>query len=139
MPVVPEGAKKPSDRKPSTTAAQREQRQEENAVLKGMPKLLPPTELRLRQRNEVTLLLARLSQLADEDGTINIDTADMASPRVKALLDLLAEADEFAESIAEDPEAYRKWAVAKSTSYQQFATIITRYGRAVGESISSSN
>jgi hypothetical protein len=136
MPTPPPGAKKPQDKKPSKAALEREQIVEEDRALKDMPPLIPPHELRIRERNKVMTAAIRLENLADEDGKLEIDTSK-DSPELRELMDLMADADDFAESIAVDRDEYIAW--ARKASYQQFAAILTRYGRAVGESSGSSN
>ncbi|WP_243063185.1 hypothetical protein [Humibacter sp. RRB41] len=136
MPTPPPGSKKPQDKKPSQAELQREQLLDEDRALADMPELYAPTELRIRERNKVMSILMRLKELEGEDGQVDIDTSK-DSPEVRALMDLIADADDFAESIAHDRVEYIEW--SRKAEYAQFTAIITRYGRAVGESTSSSN
>ncbi len=136
MPTPPAGAKKPQDRKPSKAALERDQIAEEDRLLADMPELFGPHELRIRERNKIMSIMMRLEALASDDGSIDIDTTK-DTPETRALLDVIADADDFAESIAHDRDEYIEW--ARGAEYVQFTSIITRYARAVGESNSSSN
>lgn len=137
MPTTPAGAKKPQDKKPSKAALEREQIADEDRLLAGMPELYGPHELRIRERNRVVSIALRLRALASEDGELDIDT-ETDSPELRELLDVIADADDFAESIAVDKGAYITWARG-TAQYEHFTAILTRYGRAVGESSGSSN
>jgi hypothetical protein len=139
MPTPPAGAKKPQDKKPSQAELEHEQIVDEDRALAGMPPLHPAGELRIRERNKVMAIAMRLQSFADEDGQIEIDLDDpkVDPEKVQRLLDVMADADDFAESIAVDPDDYVVW--ARRASYAQFSAILTRYGRAVGELSGSSN
>jgi hypothetical protein len=101
----------------------------ENELLKGVPALLPAVQFRQRQRSTVLNLLYRLRDLVDDDG--NVSTENPA--QIKLLLDLLADADEFFESIAADRDAYVSWATGLKESEQIYGALIAKYARAVGE------
>lgn len=97
-------------------------------LLADLPELKPATRLRARDRNKVLAIIAAREDLeapGEESGT-----ADMVG-----LLDIAAEVDEFAESIAVDRDAYVAW--AEGANYRQLLAILSRYGAAVGESIRS--
>lgn len=138
MPTPPAGAKKPQDKKPSQAAIEREQIVDEDRALADMPALYGPHELRIRERNRLMAIVVRLHALANDDGELDVDM-EADSPEARELLDVIADADDFAESIAVDKDAYIAWARSPRAGYEQFTAILTRYGRAVGESSSSSN
>lgn len=135
--TVPAGAKKPQDRKPSA-ADQLEATLSDDELLADIPELKAPGRLRLRQRNVIMAIALRLNGFIgddeDSDGKISLDEDD---PRLPQVLDILAEIDEFAESISVDPEAYAEWAEGKE--YDVFTALLQRYASAVGESNASSS
>lgn len=70
--------------------------------------------------------------LEADDKAIHLEADD---PRMAQLLDVLADIDEFAESIAIDPEAYVEWSYGKG--YEVFTALLSKYSSAVGESSAS--
>lgn len=131
---APEGAKKPQDHKPSA-AQQLEDSLSDDELLADLPELKAPGKLRLRQRNQVMKIALKLrSFTGDAEGEFELDEDD---PRLPALLDILAEVDEFAESIAASRDDYSAWAEGKD--YEVFTALLSRYASAVGESTASSN
>lgn len=134
MPETPKGAKAPQDRKVSAAEKEQEQRREEDELLKDLPALTPAHELRLRTRNKILLISTKLNEFTGDGGAIELDAS---SPELVALLDVLADVDEIAESIAENSEEYVKWAAG--ASYEQFTALCSRYARAVGESAGSAS
>lgn len=139
MPDIPKGAKKPSDRKRS----EHDVKLEEAELLADLPELKAANRLRPVYRNKVMRMLAELRTFAGDDGDTNDDEAaislevDPDDPEFATFLNLVEQIDQFAESIATDPDTYVAW--AELASYEQFSAILTRYGRAVGESSSSSD
>ena len=75
---------------------------------------------------------ALVEALEADDQAIHLDADD---PRMPLLLDVLADVDEFAESIAADPAAYVEWSLGKG--YEVFTALLMRYASAVGESTAS--
>lgn len=130
MTNIPEGAKAPEDHKAPTLQPVIN----EDELLADLPTLTPPTKLRPRVRNKIMKMAAKLSALAGDDGEINIEVGDA---NFDTMLDVLADVDEFAESIAIDLEAYVAW--SEQSSYEQLSALLTRYASAVGESTSSSS
>jgi len=130
MPEIPAGAKKPKDH----LAPETEPEVTEDELLATLPQLTPPHKLRLRQRNKIMAMAARLNGLTDDDGGIEVEPGD---PAFVELLDVLADVDDFAETIATDSAAYIDW--SHTASYEQFGALLTRYASAVGESAASSN
>jgi hypothetical protein len=136
MPTTPPGAKKPQDRKP-TAAETLESELNQDELLADLPELKAPARLRLRERNVILKLAINLRSLMDEgdeseSASINIDEDDARMP---LLLDVLADIDEFAESIAVDKDAYVEWSLNKD--YETFSALLMRYASAVGESSAS--
>jgi hypothetical protein len=135
--TAPAGAKKPQDRKP-TAAAQLEATLSDDELLADLPELKSPGRLRLRQRNVIMAIALRLNAfVGDDDDSDEGLSLDENDPRLPQLLDILAEIDEFAESIAVNREAYVEWAEGKD--YDHFTALLQRYASAVGESTASSS
>lgn len=103
----------------------------EKDILNGVPALLPPEQFRQRQRSKVMGMLNRLRSLADDEGNVTVDPDDLKA--TDALLDLVADADEFFETIAADHDAYVEWSTGLKDSELIFGTLIAKYARAVGE------
>lgn len=133
--TAPAGAKKPKDRKPKA-ADQLEDSLSEDELLADLPELKAPGKLRIRQRNVIMAIALKLKAFVgddeDDDGSFEMDEDD---PRLPQLLNILAEIDEFAESIAKDPIEYAEWAEGKD--YDVFTALLQRYASAVGESSAS--
>ncbi len=130
---APTGTKKPQDRKPKA-ADQLEDILSEDELLADLPELKAPGKLRVRQRNVIMAIALKLRAFTgdDEDGSIDLDEDDA---RLPLLLDVLAQIDEFAESIAVHPDEYAAWAEGKD--YEVFTALLSRYSSAVGESTAS--
>lgn len=126
---IPEGATQPQDHLPPAAAPVIA----DDELLADLPELIPPHKLRLRTRNKVLKLAASLLEYQDEDGELNFDAS---SPAFAAMLDVLADTDDFAQSIAADEAAYVAW--AEKAGYEHFTALLMRYASAVGESLSSS-
>ncbi|WP_378144816.1 hypothetical protein ACFJGV_15165 [Cnuibacter sp. UC19_7] len=101
----------------------------EEQVLAGVPALLPAEQFRQRQRSAITKMFSRLRGVIDDDGNVDLEDEDTLA----LFLDLLADADEFFETIAADKAAYAEWSTGLKDSEQIFGTLIAKYGRAVGE------
>lgn len=121
-------------KKTSATAERHEAILNEQAVLAGVPELLPPTMLRARQRGAIIVLSVRTSELASSVDQLDVDHPDA----IASTYELLGDIDEFFESIAVDRDAYLAWSQGLQNSEQIFAVLVTKYARAVGESTSSS-
>jgi hypothetical protein len=128
---IPEGARAPQDHR----SPAEEPEVEDDALLADMPELIPPTKLRPRKRNGIFKLALKLRDQIGDATDLDFNSLDGAT--LGAVLDVFAEVDEFAETIAVDPAAYVEW--AGSASYDQFAAILGRYASAVGESGGSSS
>lgn len=125
---IPEGAKVPQDHLESVNHTP-----DEDELLAGLPELIPPTRLRPRMRNKIMTMATKLSEYSKEDGTLDMSPGDDG---FAAVLEVLADIDEFAESIASDPAAYIEWSMR--SSYEQLGALLSRYASAVGESSGSS-
>lgn len=111
------------------TIEQHDEELAEKDILNGVPALLPPEQFRQRQRSKVMDMLNRLRVVVGEDGTVRADDIEGTSK----LLEILADADEFFESIAADREAYVAWSTGLKDSEQIMGALVTKYARAVGE------
>lgn len=133
--------RKPQDhqQKAGTAAEELEARAEREALLEGLPALTPPNELRFRQRARIKEIVAEAvgrDVLREGDDGIEFDiTSDADRARLSALYDIVDMIDQFAQSIALDPDAYVGWAKDKEESH--FFAILTQYNEAVGESTGS--
>lgn len=140
MPEIPEGAKVPKDHKMSA-ADELEATLSEDELLAGMPALIPPAKLRIRQRNTIMKLALSMRDLMpdseDESVSVDLDLDNLSPELLGKLLDAMADIDDFAESIALDKAAYAEWAQGKD--YEVFSALLSRYSSAVGESKSSAS
>lgn len=113
---------------PSAEEAHERELAEED-LLADMPALREPHRLRVRHRNRILRVALHASGL-----DIEAATSEDADPEAQiALLELLADVDEFAESIAVDKEAYAAWSESKSDKYDVFMAILNRYAVISGE------
>ncbi|MCZ4066428.1 hypothetical protein O1W71_01935 [Microbacterium sp. H37-C3] len=113
-------------------AAQQELYEE---LLGDMPPLRAPERFRFSHRTAFTKLMtgAISSGVFEGDGRLEFDLEDPADARrYEAFLDFVSSIDEWAESIAEDPESYAEWSVGKTADH--FMTLFTHYRDALGES-----
>lgn len=138
--------RKPQDHKQKAGTASKdvERLRELDELLADMPELCPPHKLRYRDRARVQEIAAEavgrgVIVLKDDDEGdgenegIEFDVRrEEDRARLRALHDVVAMIDEFAESIALDPEAYTEWSLSKNEEH--FFAILTRYDEAVGES-----
>ncbi|MGK0740437.1 hypothetical protein ACSHWG_00910 [Leucobacter sp. Z1108] len=101
-------------------------------VLAGMPELRAPYALRLRHRNRligIILKPGRKELLEDFAAASDEDSYHSQTE----MLEILADIDEFAESIATDPAEYAEWAQKHSQDINVFVALLNRYLAAVGE------
>lgn len=96
----------------------------DDEILADMPALKPAEKLRIRERNR----LLRLVMLAD-DASSNENATERETQL--AALELMAGIDEFAESIALNPDAYVAW--AEGQGHETFIAILNRYATALGK------
>lgn len=116
-------------------------RAEQEDLLADMPALRPATRFRLRHTNAFQEIMLDATSKGVFDDAEDGLTLDPKNPedvaKLKVLNALCADIDEFAESIAEDPLAYEKWAEGKK--HGTFIAILNRYNEALGESAGSEN
>jgi hypothetical protein len=124
--------KKPADHK-KPAAELHDAALEREELLAGMPELKPAHRLRIRDRNRIASIIFKspLFERERQGGD------DMSAEDIDAMLELAAQIDEFAESIAVDADAYAEWAAGKD--HQTFFAILDVYASAVGESNSSAS
>jgi len=143
MPTIPEGARVPGDHKAKVAPVV-----DDDELLADLPELVPPTKLRPRQRNVIMKLALGMRELVkrvkgitgddlDDAEDVSIDMANLGDEDLGAVLDVFADIDEFAESIATDPKKYIEW--SQKSSYDQLSALLSRYSSAVGESTGSSS
>lgn len=154
MPEIPEGATVPQDHLPSDEehAAAVAADLSDDELLADMPELIPPTRLRIRQRNKVMALAIGLRSFAkkpadgdakpvddgesEEDEAFDLDLDDLTDEELEKFLGVLASIDEFAQSIAVNEAEYVTW--AEGQDYDVFSALLSRYSSAVGKSKRSS-
>ena len=109
-------------------------------LLGDMPELTPAYRLRARQRAGFDRLKMRatVGGVFSGDGMLTFDlTKPKDVDRYDAFLEFVAEIDEWAESIAVDPDAYAEWSAGKGGEH--FMAIFMDYQVALGESRGSAN
>ena len=97
----------------------------EEELLKDLPELRTPMQLRQRHRSRLTRIFLSMS---DDNG--DIDTGHLTEEEMLGLLDQL---DDFFESIAKDSAEYDKWASGPLGSEDKLLALMSRYMRALGE------
>lgn len=131
--------KAPQDRKPKSQDIHDEKLAQAD-LLVDLPTLKPPHRLRLRQRNKLMgiLLDSGLLDDTDENGDVDVDlSTEEGRSKVKNLMATAAAVDDFAESIADNPEEYELWAEGKQIDH--FMAILGVYMSAAGESDGSTS
>lgn len=135
--------KKPQDHKapkPSEVIeADDEQRELREELLAELPALRPARRFRLSHRNaftNLTLDAAKSGAFDEGDGQLEFDPKNPEDiDRLQKLNAFVASIDEWAESIADDPDAYALWAEGKTQEH--FVALYVQYRDALGESSSS--
>ena len=147
---------KPQDRKPKSTAkaartapkpsevidAEMEQEALRRELLADMPALRAPHRFRLGHRNAFTNLTLDAAKSGafdgngDGDGMLEFDMSNPADiERYQKFADFIASVDTWAETIAEDPEAYAAWSEGKTE--ETFVALYMQYRDALGKSSDS--
>ena len=118
---------------PSATEIERDKELLEAELLADLPKLKRPEKLRIRERNRLMAIVLRFDDLRLEVGDVIDEDDDTPASREKSLavLDVVADIDDFAESIARDPEAYADWSADQRPD--AFLAILNRYSVALGK------
>lgn len=113
--------------------AQREEQLEMEDLLADMPAILSTRRFRLRHKNQLKEIanryqadIVKARELAAEDKPL---TAEIGL-RLEAMA---GEVDMFAQTIAEDAEAYENWAIEKSDDVSVFVALLTKLMGALGE------
>lgn len=117
-----------------------EQKELRAEILRDLPALRPAYRFRLGHRNEFeNLSLEALKSGAfDGDGSLEYDMSVPAEiERFQKLRAFVVSIDEWAESIAEDPAAYAKWAEGKDE--ETFMALFMEYKESLGDSKRSAN
>ncbi|WP_413600851.1 hypothetical protein [Curtobacterium sp. Curtsp57] len=134
-PAVPSAV--PADQEPALLTEQEQLASLTELLARvGEPELLP-LPWRIRHRNRLRILAARLSELLDDDGKLTVDLDDVAD--VAGALDFFGDVDDFFESVAANPNAYATWSATLDDPEQVLLALLAKYGRAVGESSTSAN
>lgn len=119
---------------------EQEQKELRETLLADLPPLRPAITFRMRHQNAFQNLLldAAKSGAFDEDteGPLEYDENRKEDiERLQKLNEFVACIDDWAETIAEDPVAYDKWAQGKT--HEHFMALFIQYRDALGESRSS--
>lgn len=115
-----------------------EQRELREQLLADLPALRPARRFRLGHRNTFTNLTldAAKSGAFDGDGALEFDASKPEDiERLQKLNAFVESIDEWAEGIADDPEAYALWSEGKTQEH--FIALYVHYREALGESSSS--
>src|SRR5690606_13564389 len=99
----------------SAAASELEHELNDDEILADLPELRPPHRLRLRHRNRIMAAVFRAERkglISEDDGENALDERN--PEQMEAMLEMLADIDEFAESIAVDKDAYVSWAEKNS-------------------------
>jgi hypothetical protein len=139
--------KTPQDKKPKATEkpselidAELEQKELREELLAGLPALRPARRFRLGHRNAFTNLTldAVKSGAFEGDGALEFDMSNKEDiERLQKLNDFVASIDEWAETIADDPDEYAAWSEGKTQ--EVFMALYTTYRDELGESSSSAS
>jgi len=130
--------KKPQDHKPSEIIdVEGEQADLRAELLADMPPLRPAHRFRLRHRNAFhDLSLEAVKAGAFDRDDLDYDLSDPADIEAFQKLQKFVESiDEWAEGIAEDPDAYAAWSEGKTE--ETFIALFVQYREDLGESIGS--
>lgn len=149
--TAPTAAKKPADRKPRATAMTAEQKPSEQVdaiieaeevraeLLADLPALRPARRFRLGHRNrfhDLTLEAAKSGAFDREDMDYDLTKPEDIEDFQK-LQRFVESIDEWAESIADDPEEYALWSEGKTEEH--FMALYVQYKADLGESRGSGN
>ena len=146
--------RKPTDRKPSTKAtapkptdvidAEQEAKALREELLGDMPPLRHPSRFRLGHTNDFTNLTLDAAKSGAFDGNGNGDGMlefDMTKPedieRYQKFAAFVASIDLWAETIADDKDAYAEWAEGKEPDH--FLSLYMYYRDELGKSRSSAS
>lgn len=125
----------PRDRQPSKAEQARDAQLAEEKLLASVPPLQGAARLGFAPRARITKLANRMRLMADKDG--NLDISEDNVEQTSQFLDLMVEFAAFARTIAEVPEQWDEW--ERGASWGDLGQLLGIYGRAVGESSSSSD
>lgn len=102
-------------------------------LLADLPPMREPERLRIRHKNSLKAIGLRHADNLDALAAAREDDADVPLDVKLGLLELVADMDDFAESIAVDKEAYEAWAIANSDNVPVFVALLNKYMGALGE------
>ncbi len=102
-------------------------------LLAGMPALRPPTALRMRHKNALKAIGLRHAGDMEALREVRENGREIDPELTISLMDMAAEMDEFAESIAFDKKAYEDWSIANSENIAVFVTLLNQYTDSLGE------
>lgn len=138
--IEPDAAEEPTEQTPSQAVEERLDQAELRAeLLDGMPSLRPAYRFRIRHRNDFNnVTLEAVKSGAFDRDSLEFDLAIPADVEdFQKLQEFVATIDEWAESIADDPEAYAAWSEGKNE--ETFMALYVEYRNALGESRGSSS
>lgn len=137
-PKKPEDRKAPTAKPSDVVDSEQEARELREKLLADLPPLRPAKRFRLGHRNAFTNLMldAAKSGAFDGDGALEFDpTKPEDIDRLQKLNAFVESIDMWAESIAEDADAYALWSEGKTQEH--FIALYVQYRDALGESSSS--
>ena len=116
--------------KKSTVEQRQEILAEAEELLADLPEMKPAAMFTQRDKSSLVKIASRMAPHIDKSGVIR--TEDTAA--VDAVMDALSDADEFFQSLASDPEAYRAWfSTIRKNSELALGSLLARYQRELGE------
>lgn len=113
----------------SKTQSKQDERQALEELTKNVPALKPASQFRQRERSKLLGIAVRLEPFIQEDGTVSLED----NGAKLAMLEYVADADEFFESIAIDRDAYVAWSTGLKDSERVFGALLATYQEALGE------
>lgn len=116
---------------PTELEVARDAEAEENELLADMPALTAPEKLRIRHKNRLKRISIAAAPTLDRVREARERGEEPGTELVEMVLVITEEIDDFAESIADDPEAYAEWSGGKDTEHMM--ALFSRYMRASGE------
>ncbi|MCJ1709226.1 hypothetical protein [Microbacterium sp. VKM Ac-2923] len=138
--VDTKAAEEPTAQTPSEAVEDRLDQAELRAeLLDGMPDLRPAHRFRIRHRNNFhNLTLEAVKTGAFDRENLDYDLTNAADIEdFQKLQEFVVSIDEWAESIADDPEAYSDWSEGKDE--ETFMALYVEYRNALGESRGSAS
>lgn len=102
-------------------------------LLADLPAMRAPERLRIRHKNSLKAIGLRHADNLEALSVARENDTDVPMEVKLGLLELTADMDDFAESIAIDKTAYEEWSIANSDNVPVFVALLNKYMGALGE------